>query len=485
MMMLWDQLLPIVGGVLAIAIPGFASAHILLTKRDVRSAIGWTGLVWLVPFFGASFYVLFGVNRIRRRAVRVRSETPRLPPHEVAPATLYPPLKQLFPAANEDMIAHAELMNRIGDLTLTTGNRVDALDGGDTAFPAMLEAIAAAKHTVALTSYIFDYDRAGKQFLQALKSAVERGVEVRVLIDSVGNLYSRPRITTMLARDRIPYARFNVSTVPWRMAYMNLRCHRKLLIVDGRTAFTGGMNIREGNYADVSGRSAIRDIQFRMDGPVVAQAMEVFAEDWAFAAGEVLEGDAWYPQLTPLEGATTVARGIVDGPDEDIDKLRWAILSALSMASESVTVVTPYFIPDNTIVAALNQAALKGAEVRIILPETNNLRVVNWASRFQLPFVLEQGCRVFLTPGRFDHSKLMLVDGVWSFFGSTNWDARSLRLNFEFNVECFDPELTRRLEENANKRLQKAREISLDDMRHRPVGQKLRDGIAWLFSPYL
>lgn len=485
MMLLWEQLLPILGGILAIAIPGFASAHILLTKRDVRSAIGWTGLVWLVPFFGAGFYVLFGVNRIRRRAVRVRAEIPRLPPQEASPTTLYPPLKQLFPAATEDMIAHAELMNRISVLALTAGNRIEALDGGDTAFPTMLDAIAAAEHSVALTSYIFDYDRAGKQFLEALKEAIQRGVEVRVLIDSVGNLYSRPRITTMLARERIPHARFNVSTVPWRMAYMNLRSHRKLLIVDGRTAFTGGMNIREGNYADVSGRSAVRDIQFRMEGPVVSQAMEVFAEDWAFATGEVLDGEAWYPELAPHEGAATVARGIVDGPDEDIDKLRWTILSALSMASESVTVVTPYFIPDGTIVAALNQAALKGADVRIILPETNNLRFVKWASRFQLPFVLEQGCRVFLTPGRFDHSKLMLVDGVWSFFGSTNWDARSLRLNFEFNVECFDPELTRRLEENANERLLKARELTLDEMRYRPVAHKLRDGIAWLFSPYL
>lgn len=484
MMMLWDLLLPILGGVLAIAIPGFASAHILLTKRDVRSAIGWTGLVWLVPFFGAGFYVLFGVNRIRRRAVRVRSEAPRLPPQE-ATATLYPPLRQLFPAATEDMVAHAALMNRISVLNLTAGNRIAALDGGDTAFPAMLDAIATAERSVALTSYIFDYDRAGRQFMEALGEAVERGVEVRVLIDSVGNLYGRPRITTMLARERIPHARFNVSTVPWRMAYMNLRSHRKLLIVDGRTAFTGGMNIREGNYTDITGRSAIRDIQFRMAGPVVTHAMEVFAEDWAFATGEVLDGEAWYPELTPLPGATTVARGIVDGPDEDIDKLRWTILSALSMASESVTVVTPYFIPDAIIIAALNQAAMKGAEVRIVLPETNNLRVVNWASRFQLPFVLEQGCRVFLTPGRFDHSKLMLVDGVWSFFGSTNWDARSLRLNFEFNVECFDPELTRRLEEIADERMQKARELTLDEMQGRPVAHKLRDGVAWLLSPYL
>ncbi len=235
----------------------------------------------------------------------------------------------------------------------------------------------------------------------------------------------------------MPLALFLPRWLPRVTPYANLRNHRKILVVDGRCGFTGGMNIREGHYPEVRPRHPIQDLHFRVEGPVVAHLQEAFAEDWVFCSGELLQGERWFPPLEPA-GVSPV-RGIADGPDEDFEKLRLTLLGALACARSSVLIVTPYFLPDAGLITALNVTALRGVAVDIVLPERNNLRLVQWASTALLWQVLEQGCWVWLSPPPFDHSKLMVVDGTWALVGSANWDPRSLRLNFEFNLECYDP----------------------------------------------
>jgi cardiolipin synthase len=176
---------------------------------------------------------------------------------------------------------------------------------------------------------------------------------------------------------------------------------------------------------------------------------------------------------------------VPEGPDEDSDHLRLTILGAISVAQQSVTVFTPYFLPDAPIIKALNVAALRGVSVRIVLPEENNIKLVQWAATAQLWQVLQRGCRVFYSPPPFDHTKLMLVDNGWSLVGSTNWDPRSLRLNFEFNVECYSMELNRELTEFTEAKIAMAREITLEEVDARSITIRLRDGVARLFSPYL
>jgi cardiolipin synthase len=176
---------------------------------------------------------------------------------------------------------------------------------------------------------------------------------------------------------------------------------------------------------------------------------------------------------------------VADGPDEDFEKLRWTILGALSIARYSVQIMTPYFLPDSAVISALNLAALRGVQVDIVLPAKSNLRFVDWASRAMWWQVLEHGCRIWLTPPPFDHSKLMLVDGCWVLLGSANWDARSLRLNFEFNLECYDVELCRRLEKIIETKRHDARQVTLEQVDGRSIPARLRDGIARLLTPYL
>jgi cardiolipin synthase len=368
---------------------------------------------------------------------------------------------------------------------LTAGNRVQPLVNGDEAFPAMLAAIESAQISISVVSYIFDNDASGREFADALGRAAKRGVAVRVLIDAAGTRYSWPPITHRLKRVGVRCAKFLPASLltPWRVATINLRNHRKILVVDGHTAFTGGMNIRFGNVLAEHPPSPVQDLHFRIEGPVLSQLQDAFANDWAFTTGEILDGQTWFPEL---EGdGTIIARVITDGPDGDFEKARWTLLAALAEAQTSVQILTPYFLPDPALITGLNLAALRGVRVDIIMPSKNNLPFVHWASRAMWWQLLQRGCHIWLTPPPFDHSKLMVVDGRWVLLGSANWDARSLRLNFEINVECYGQGLARDLTAVIERKLIDAREVALAEVDARTIPGKLRDAAARLFSPYL
>jgi cardiolipin synthase len=454
------------------------SGHALLNKRDTRSATIWIAFVWLMPLLGPLLYLIFGVNRIRRRAIL-------LGVHKTADRHVPDNLGEPEHQGAEHLRMLARVVSRVVSQSLTAGNQIEPLVNGDVAFPAMLAAINGAKTSITLCTYIFDNDISGRQFIEALAEAVKRGVEVRVLVDSAGTRYSFPPITGHLRHRSIPYALFLPSSLwqPWRVANINLRNHRKIMVVDGTIAFTGGMNIRYGNVLNAHPPHPVQDLHFQVRGPVVPQLQEAFVNDWAFTTGEVLAGEKWFPDQP--EAGDVISRVIIDGPDADFEKARWTLLAALAEAQTSVKIVTPYFLPDNSLVTGINLAALRGVRIDIILPAKNNLPFVHWASRAMWWQVLERGCHVWLTPPPFDHSKLMIVDSHWVLLGSANWDTRSLRLNFELNLECYGRTFAEKMDAQVADKLKLAREITLADADQRSLPAKLRDATARLFSPFL
>jgi len=458
--------------------------HILYKKRDTRAAAGWLGLVWFAPVLGVCLYWLFGVNRIKRRA-KVRfadKQAVALPKQSgvVSPSFIE---NMCSGRGKNNLLQLSQMTEKLTRQPLMRGNMITPLLNGDQAYPRMLAAIEKAQYTIALCSYIFDNDSWGSRFRAALRDARQRGVEIKVLVDSLGARYSFPPITWRLHREKIEAAEFMRTILPWSFQYFNLRNHRKIMVIDGRIGFTGGMNIREGNYLGGKPRHPIQDVHFLIEGPVTAELQRAFAEDWTFTTGQVLEGDKWYPHLvTQGDG---VARGISDGPDEDFDKLRKVIMAALATAQESISIITPYFLPDAQLISALLIAALRGVAIEIILPATSNLRMVKWASDACLEELLQEGCRVFLSPPPFDHSKLMLVDHLWVLLGSANWDARSLALNFEFNMECYDVQLAATMGEILQEKKSSARELTLAELKSQSLILKLRNRFFRLFSPYL
>ncbi|HLG45639.1 MAG TPA: phospholipase D-like domain-containing protein [Reyranella sp.] len=444
--------------------------HVLLYKRNIGTSISWMGIAWLSPFIGGVLYYALGVNRVKRRAMRLRRERSHMfLVEEVAPDA--PDAGPLTP------LEYA--IGRLTGLSAESGNKVSLLRNGDQTYPAMLAAIDAAEKSVGLASYIFRDDAAGMPFIQALIRAHRRGVQVRVLIDGIGGGYFRSGTYERLLEAGVPVDRFLHSYVPWKTPFLNLRNHRKLLVIDGRIAFTGGINIGAENLLATNPEHPVRDTHFRLEGPVVEQLTEAFADDWVYETGEKLLDQSWFPELGPCGDA--VARVITSGPDEDLEQIEFAVLHAISCARRSVRVVTPYFVPPDVLTTALGLAAMRGVAVDVFVPEHSNHRVLDWARRVPLRNLVEAGCRVWLMPPPFDHSKLMCIDDAWSLIGSANWDTRSFRLNFELNVEIQDEAFTRLLTET----VPKGRALTLSEIEGDSFPLKLRNNAARLLQPYL
>lgn len=465
------------GGALAV------TAHVLLRRRPPVSAAAWIGLAWLAPVSaGVLLYLALGINRIERRGRGLRRR--HLPaPDEPACCAIAPP--QLIPLGR----AAARITGR----PLLAGNAVAPLLHGDAAYPAMLAAIGGARRSVALSSYIFRDDAVGRAFVAALAAARERGVAVRVLIDGVGGGYFRAAALGRLRAAGVPAARFLHTRLPWRMPILNLRLHKKLLIVDGRVGFAGGLNIGA-EYRDAGApgmaprrpvlarrRRAIRDTHFRIEGPVVGQMMAAFAEDWVFAAGETLEGDTWFAPAAVAGGA--LARVVVSGPDHTLEHIKLLMMSAIAAARRRVRIVTPYFLPDDALASALALAALRGVAVEILVGARTDHRLVDWAMRDGLLAMAQAGCAVQWGEAPFDHSKLMTVDGAWSLIGSANWDMRSLRLNFELVVEVTDAATAAAVDARIDAMARRAASVAA--LRDRGTATRLRDAAARLLLPYL
>jgi len=477
----------LLGIYIAVGVP--AAAHAVLSQREVRSSIAWVGLIWLTPLVGAILYAVFGVNRVKRAAVRLRGDAPTPKALPEAPAeTEEQTLWQVHETGHGQLATLERLVQRLTGRPLQAGNTVEPLSGGDEAYPAMIAAIDNAERSIALASYIFDNDAAGRLFVDALRRALDRGVEIRVLVDGVGARYSRPTIVKVLKQEGVPVAKFLPSISPTMVRFFNLRNHRKILVVDGKLGFTGGMNIRACCMPSLQaheqgGEHETADLHFRLSGPAVGDLQRAFAVDWAFTTGELLEGPLWFPHVAPT--GESLARGITDGPDEDLDHARLTFMGALSCARRNVRIVTPYFLPEAPLLDTLNVCALRDVEVDVVLPSKNNLFFVHWAMLATVGPLLERGVRIWLTPPPFDHSKLMVVDDAWCCFGSTNWDPRSLRLNFEFNVECYDREVAARLGKIAEEKMSTAELLTAEKLDARSKAIKLRDGVMRLFSPYL
>ena len=471
---LWESLLHLradvtlaIGLVLAIA----STIHILLHKREVASAVGWIGLVWFAPILGAISYLMFGVNRVRRRARQLRPQDDDSGRRSAWPT----------PDLEADLDALKQGNGRIAGRPLLPGTTVHAYQNGDQAYPAMLQAIAEAKISIGLSSYIFQDDRWGGRFIAALAEAQARGVTVRVLIDGVGGGWLRSPAYRRLRHHGVTAARFMHSSLPWRMPFINLRSHKKVLLLDGTVGFTGGMNIADDNVMAARTRQPVQDLHFRIDGPVVAQLAEAFAEDWSFVTDEDLEGDTWLPPIPTADGP--LARVIDSGPDEDLEKIEFAVLQAVACARTSIAVMTPYFLPDQRLITALALAAMRGVAVELLVPRKSNHMLVDWATKANIGPLLTDGVRIWQSPPPFHHSKLMVVDHEWCLIGSCNWDIRSFRLNFELCMEVYDPDLAARL--TSLMAYARGPELTQADLDARPFPQRLRDAAARLMLPYL
>jgi cardiolipin synthase len=456
-------------------------AHILLNKRNPRGAALWLVIVILMPLSGPFLYWSLGINRLHQsKVVRTRrnrgSGSWSHHPLDITESSVF---------QNAGVRSLATLSESIVGKPILSGNSVEALYEGNQVFPAMLAAIGAAKHSINLSTYILDRDAVGKRVISALCSAAEQGVQVRVLVDGVGT--SRAALS-MARRLRSSGARLTVFHPLFgslfRRPSFNMRYHRKLLVIDGVVGFTGGINLSSRHlFSRTKEIDGVRDIHFRVGGVVVGSMQETFSLDWQVSTGEILTDERLFPKHQ--KAGDSPMRAICSGPDEDLEKIYQLVLGALRSATESVTMVTPYFIPDRAIIQGLASAVLAGVRVKLLLPAVSDHPLVQRASTAHLAELLEAGVEVLLIPPPFVHSKLMVVDGEWSLIGSANLDPRSFRLNFEFDLEVYNETFARELLSYADSLASNSVNLTVEELRNRPMLTRIVEGAAKVFSPYL
>jgi len=464
-----------------LVVGAFAAGHAIMYKRDPRSAAIWVFMCFTFPIVGPWFYWVFGINRIERRAQRRRIRRAREgnPRDRQAQARL----------AEYDAraIAHFTSLRRVADrvtkLPLVSGNLIEPLHNGEESYPAMLSALALARRSITLASYIFDHDDVGREFARVLNEAARRGVKVHILTDGVGAIGNFSRIGRLLHKSGAEVATFFPLRFPFGRLRLNLRNHRKIIVVDGKVGFTGGINISARHFIHQTAPHRVEDLHFRVTGPVVEEMQATFCEDWHLVTGNDLTGDDYFPTLE--SAGASLARAVTSGPDEDHEKIHLVILAALADAQHSIRIVTPYFIPTPALVTAITMAALRGVKVTIQLPSKVDLKFMRWAADAYLWQFLEHGVKVLRRPPPFVHTKLLIVDERWVMLGSANLDRRSFRLNFEFNLEVYDTELALNLSEHVDANGEGAEEVTLAAMDARPGWQRFRDGFVKLFSPHL
>jgi cardiolipin synthase len=455
---------------------------VLRTKRDATVAVAWCLLVLFVPIFGALFFWAFGYNYLHRRVGRKRA-------HRAAFRQSHPPaLREAVrgAATSDDDTTYQHLgalALAVRAFPVTPGNAVTLYHETDRAFADLLEAIRAARQYVHLEFFIVRSDATADRLLQLLTEKAKAGVEVRFLFDAMGSLRLKRRTLRPLT-DAGGKACAFLPVNPFRsLIQVNLRNHRKIVVIDGRVGFTGGMNVGD-EYLGQSARFGYwRDTFLRLQGPAVAGLQRVFTEDWDFASGEALNAAAYFPAV-PAEGGTTV-QVVESGPDQDTNSIREVYFAAILAARERLWIASPYFVPDGGLLDALRLARYRGVDVRLLCILRPDHFLSFYASRYYWSDLLAAGAHVYQYARGMMHSKIVMVDGRWAMVGSANLDNRSLRLNFEVGCALHAPEQVAELEARFQADLQDAVELDAETFARRPFVAQLTENACRLFSPVL
>ncbi|MGJ4803286.1 cardiolipin synthase [Luteimonas sp. SDU82] len=443
---------------------------IILQKREPVATVSWLLGLALLPYVGFLIYHVFGPQRIRRqrlRRARVRGELP----------------SQAL-AENEEVAELARMVRSATGLPMTTAGDVRLLVDGAAKYDALLEDIARARDHIHLEYYIWHPDQSGTALRDALVERARAGVKVRLLVDALGGARCQ-RFFAALVEAGGELAWFHPTRFGriWQRPWTNLRSHRKIVVIDGRIGYTGGMNVTD-DQNDRVNEVAYRDLHLRVEGNLVRALQLVFVEDWAYATGEREFIGEVARQTPPLPRGGICAQVITSGPDSHWEAIHRAHVGAIHAARERVWLVTPYFVPGEAAMMALSSAALAGLDVRLLVPRMSDSRLVTLAARSYFGPLLVAGVKIYEYGPRMLHTKALLVDERTVLIGSANFDHRSFRLNFEVSVLFDDARLCGELAQLIEGELASAPRVRQG--RHRSLlGARLPEALARLLSPLL
>lgn len=463
----------------------FTIILIIQQKGDPLKTISWILVIFLLPIAGIILYFFFGKNyrkeKIFSRKGLIDLEQMKLLSEDQF-ASL--PNKDIF--LNDKIRSKLNIMRLLLNSSkslLTEKNKVDVLQNGRATFDSIIEAMEKAKHHIHLEYYIVDDDHIGNLIRKLLIKKAQEGVIIRFIYDDVG-CWSLPKhfIDSMVDAGIDAYP-FLPVRFPLLTNKINYRNHRKIVVVDGKIGFVGGLNIADRYLQGSEGLGIWRDTHLRLEGEAVNSLQVIFLVDWYFVCDEIVKGETYFPPNQIQEHH--FVQITTSGPDSDWASIMQAYFAAISSAQSTIYISTPYFMPNEGIITALKTASLSGLDVRILLPARSDSKIVFWSSRSYVSELLEAGIKIYFYEKGFPHSKLLLVDGVLCSVGTANMDIRSFDQNFEVSALIYDEAITTELQRTYLNDLQNSTEIDLETWEKRPRWHQVGENVARIFSPLL
>jgi cardiolipin synthase len=458
-----------------------AVPHLLFLRKRPAATLAWLWAILFIPFLGTIVYCLFGTDRLKRRRLKHRTRFSAWPSRQRTPASATDEATavsiQNLPGRERQFL---QLLSRINQLPASSAEALRILRDAKEFYPGLEQRIQQAKYTVHIEFYLWRGDETGRRFLRLLTEAAQRGVTVRLLLDGVGSFGLRRRYLKDFRAAGGAFAWFQGLDPRRGRFVLNLRNHRKLQIIDGAVAFVGGMNIgREHEGLDpVIGHW--RDVQVEVTGSVVRALQEVFADDWFFATGEKIPEPA-----ASVHRAAYPTHVLVGGADRANEPMSKSIVSLLHEATMRVWIATGYFVPDDVLLAALELAASRGVDVRLLVAEKNDHRWLVVAGRSYYDELLAAGVRIFEYSAGTNHAKIAVADEHWAMVGSANLDYRSMRLNFELNLLFRSPEHNAALARILEQDFAASQEIDPAAFARRKFHQRFSEAALRPLSPML
>ena len=457
---------------------------VLRANKPPVSTLNWIWVCIFIPWVGPLAYYLFGRTHLAcahldKREELDAEELPRRHNEEILPA-----VGALLGTLTDDERTFASLLSKINTPVSSATAEVRLLVDAPAFYPALLEAVRDARHHVHVEFYIFRPDHYGSELLQALAQAAARGVEVRLLCDGLGSIFTPTSFFAPLVEKGGKFAWFRTVHPLQNRWIFNLRNHRKIQVIDGETAFVGGMNMGREYMGEDPKSGSWRDVQVRLRGQVATTVQRTFADDWFYATEEKLTGDAYYP-LSQLP-ARRVVQVLVDGPDNDADPIQMSIVALLNAARQRAWLTAGYFVPNEPLLTALKLCAERGVDTRLLISAKSNHPGLVQCGRSYYEELLAYGVGIYEYGKGMDHAKVAAFDGRWMMVGSANFDIRSMRLNFELNVLVDDPATTAELEATLRHDYeQESVRIDLETFRRRPYRQRCLESLFRPLAPML
>lgn len=380
-------------------------------------------------------------------------------------------------------IAFLQTMHALTGSALEPGNRIDVLKNGVEIFPSMLAAVKEAKKTITMESYIYWDGTIGRTFAEALAERARAGVSVKLVLDAVGSAPMSESLIDFLRRNGVDIEWYH--PIRWyTLSRANHRTHRKLLIVDGEVGFTGGVGVADNWLGDADSPDHWRETQVRLEGPAVTQMQFAFMDNWVKSRGEILTGLSYFPAVG--QRGNQLVQVIKSSPSEGSSTVKLLYIISIVSAKQSIRITNAYFIPDRDTIRALEGAVRRGVEVQVIVPgEWTDVPIVRQASRWHYEILLRRGIRLYEYQGTMIHAKTMVVDGIWTTIGSSNFDDRSFRLNDEVNVNIYDEDIAAKMDQMFMEDIQRSHEIHLHHFGKRSWTARVKEAAAGFFKKQL